>query len=260
MNARRLRGFCARTTGISLNPVTVFGLSNAGLWTVSQTSADGNVLADEIRDDRKSVLARRVFASASGMPSDALPAENPPGLTALKALGEIGMTELRSPGRKLLIWVGPGWGVGSGRYFHSLLNGQQLFDAIVWFSTLLREARITLYSTSVGEAEWDKSREILYRTYLAGREVAAGCDRKPTREKGDRGAERRAGARPERRFDDKYLRDRLERSCAGIRPREPDGPLCFGGQRFLYAVVQSSSRPSAPTNITILRCELACRV
>ncbi len=89
-------------------------------------------------------------------------------MTALKALGEIGMTELRSPGRKLLIWVGPGWGVGSGRYFHSLLNGQQLFDAINWFSTLLREARITLYSTSVGEAEWDKSREILYRTYLVG--------------------------------------------------------------------------------------------
>jgi hypothetical protein len=160
--------FLRQNHGHLSNPVTVFGLSNAGLWTTNQASADGNVLADEIRDDRKSVMARRMFGGTRGMPSDALFAEDPPGLTALKALGEIGMAELRSSGRKLLIWVGPGWGVGSGRYFHSILNRQQLFEAIDWFSTLLREARITLYSTSVGEAEWDKSREILYRTYLAG--------------------------------------------------------------------------------------------
>jgi hypothetical protein len=52
-----------------------------------------------------------------------------------------------------LVWVGPSWGLGSGAAFKTDEPKQNTFDAIVWFSTLLREARITLYSFSVGEID-----------------------------------------------------------------------------------------------------------
>jgi hypothetical protein len=51
----------------------------------------------------------------------------------------------------LLLWIGPGSGTGSGANF--LADPQHFFDAIVWFSALPREARIALYSLSVGETE-----------------------------------------------------------------------------------------------------------
>jgi hypothetical protein len=88
-------------------------------------------------------------------------------LSALKALGDIATMERQRPGRKLLIWVGPGWGVGSGAYSDSTGPRQNTFDTIEWFSTLLREARIALYSFSVGETNAD-GRSLNYLAFLSG--------------------------------------------------------------------------------------------
>ena len=87
----------------------------------------------------------------------------------MKALGDIAIAERRKPGRKLLLWVGPGWGVGSGAYVEGTGPKQQAFYTIGWFSTLLREARIALYSFTVGETD---PRSHLYMGYLGGVESA----------------------------------------------------------------------------------------
>jgi hypothetical protein len=58
----------------------------------------------------------------------------------------IAAAKRRTPGRKLLVWIGPDQTMGDGA-------GGYLFGTIVWFSTLLREARIALYSLSVAETE-----------------------------------------------------------------------------------------------------------
>jgi hypothetical protein len=71
---------------------------------------------------------------------------------ALMALGQIATDERRPRGRKMLIWVGPGWGIGTGGIEGSRIHSD-LFDTICWFSTPLREARLALYSFSVGESE-----------------------------------------------------------------------------------------------------------
>ena len=76
---------------------------------------------------------------------------SPPSLDALQALGAIATAERRKPGRKLLLWVGPGSGLGSGVYNEAPGPREDTFYTICWFSTLLREARIALYSFSVGE-------------------------------------------------------------------------------------------------------------
>ena len=58
-----------------------------------------------------------------------------------------------SPAENFLLWIGPGWGIGSGAYADGNSSREQTFYTVRWFSTLLREARITLYSFSVGEME-----------------------------------------------------------------------------------------------------------
>jgi VWFA-related protein len=145
--------FLRQNGGRLAHPVSIFGLSNAGLSTLAQPSADGNFLAEEIAHNKQLALARRALRSQRGEPLGSLTFEDPPALTALKALGEIATFQRKKPGRKLLLWVGPGWGTGSGKHFFSKLDREQLFDTIGWFSTLMREARLVLYSFSVGEAD-----------------------------------------------------------------------------------------------------------
>lgn len=136
------------------HPVSVFGLSDKGLWTVSEQSSNGNVLAEELAQNKQQPVAVRAIRRSPGQPQSLgfLASEDGPGLTALKALGYVAADARRRTGRKLLLWIGPGWGIGSGKRLASMLSREQLFMTINWFSTLLREARIVLYSISIGDA------------------------------------------------------------------------------------------------------------
>ena len=171
--------FLRRSGGHLAQPVSVFGLSDIGFWTLAQPSGDGNALAAEIASDRLVFIRRRqLLGNGTGEFVDS-GREDPAGLKALKALGDIATAERRKPGRKLLVWVGPGWGIGSGAEWESLPDYESLqrrersrarqvtFNTIYWFSTLLREARISLYSFSVGQTDPDP-RSLLYLNFLEG--------------------------------------------------------------------------------------------
>lgn len=134
--------FLRRNGGHLAQPVTVFGLSDTGLWTLAQPSDDGNALAAEIALNRILLVRRRQLL-------------DPDGLTALKALGDIAAAERRIPEKKLLLWVGPGWSIGSARDFETRDSKPHTFNTIYWFSNLLREARISLFSFTVGQTEID---------------------------------------------------------------------------------------------------------
>jgi len=155
--------FLRQRSGHLSQPISIFGLSDAGLWQLAQPSGDGNALAAEIAHDKLVFInPRRLLGNGTGEYGSSAPAD-PAGLSALKALGYIATSVRRKPGRKLLIWVGPGWGIGSGADWESLPDYESLqrresvrakqvtFETIYWFSTLLREARISLFSFSVGE-------------------------------------------------------------------------------------------------------------
>ena len=155
--------YLPKNGGQLARPTSVFLLSEDGLLTVSKSSMNGNALARGI-EHNDFALVRRNAAGPRG-PADpgylVAPIEY-----ALKALGQIATDERRRPGRKLLIWVGPGWGIGTGGHYGIRVDSN-LFRTICWFSTLLREAHLTLYSFSVGESESDP-RANLYKDYLAG--------------------------------------------------------------------------------------------
>ena len=163
---REVERFLRQNNGHLAQPVSLVELSTTGIVMVGKPSADGNALAADFAHNRNLEWVRRVPSGMRGESIDSLPGE-PPALSALKAVGDIATAERQRPGRKLLIWVGPGWGLGSGAYLDSSRPRQDTFYTIYWFSTLLREARIALYSFSVGETNAD-GRALTYRAYLNG--------------------------------------------------------------------------------------------
>ena len=66
---------------------------------------------------------------------------------SLVALHQIALREITRAGRKIVLWISPGWPLLGGPSTELSSNQQQqIFTDIVALSTLLREARITLYS------------------------------------------------------------------------------------------------------------------
>ncbi|HEY6489778.1 MAG: VWA domain-containing protein [Terracidiphilus sp.] len=148
-------------------PVSVYLLADTGLWTVAQ-SGDGNVLAREIEHSDFALVRHNLGwqrASTAPGPKDTA------SVSALKALGQIATDERRRPGRKLLLWIGPGWGIGSGVYSDAPQGSPPVFGEVWWFSSLLREAHLVLYSFTVGETSRAQNidpRTQLYKAYLDG--------------------------------------------------------------------------------------------
>jgi len=66
---------------------------------------------------------------------------------SLRTLEQLTAYEAQRPGRKLLIWISPGWPLLSGpRQDLSEKNEQSIFSTIVGISASLRKAGVTLYS------------------------------------------------------------------------------------------------------------------
>ena len=162
-----VEAFLRRDGGHLAQPISIFTLTESGLWQVAGASSDGNALAAQVAHNHESALIRS-FRGRPGI-SPSLGGYEPPFLDGMKALGDIATAERRRPGRKLLLWVGPGWGMGSGAYAEGTGPKEQTLYTICWFSTLLREARIALYSFAVGETD---PRSQSYKSYLQGVESA----------------------------------------------------------------------------------------
>jgi VWFA-related protein len=152
--------FLQRNDGHLSHPLSIFRLLDSGLWLVAEPSRDGKALAEQVAHDGQLRSIRKAVGPAAMFGSS--PQPDPPGLLALKALGDIATAERQKPGRKLLVWIGPRR-EENGTPFEQ----QRVFNMIVWFSTLLREARIALYSFSEGENDHDP-RAVRYKDFLNG--------------------------------------------------------------------------------------------
>jgi VWFA-related protein len=81
------------------------------------------------------------------------------------------------PGRKVILWISPGWPLLSG--VRTELSGKQqdrIFANVVELSTRLRQANVTLYSVDpIGEGE-NLQRKFAYQEYLKGIEKPSKTD------------------------------------------------------------------------------------
>jgi VWFA-related protein len=89
---------------------------------------------------------------------------------SLKAINQLTGYERTQPGRKLVLWMSPGWPMLTGPNIELTAKEEQwLFQTIVTASRELREARITLYSIDpLGMSDAGGFRTFYYESFLKG--------------------------------------------------------------------------------------------
>ena len=144
-------------------PTTFAVLTDANTRVHPDFTTDGNALTSALNDASVSIRNIRSSAGFEGA-SERIQ-------LSLNALSSIAELEAPKPGRKLVLWISPGWPLLSGPgeliQFTSL-QLQRMFDSIVSLSTQLRQARITLYSIDPLGTQDIGVRTSAYAAYLKG--------------------------------------------------------------------------------------------
>jgi VWFA-related protein len=129
------------------HPIRLAIFTDAGAKMQQGFSTDGNALATSL--DEQTVGLRSITRSA-GFYGAVDRFE-----LSMRALQQLAEVEAPRPGRKLILWVSPGWPLLSGSHVQiDSKQEQTLFNAVVNLSTQLRQARIILYNVNpLGAAE-----------------------------------------------------------------------------------------------------------
>jgi VWFA-related protein len=159
---QELEHFLRKNGGHLTQPVSLFLLTDTGLHVQPRPSMDGNALVDVVHQINGNISTINSAMGSGGYLERVQ--------LSVRQLAAIAENEARKPGRKLLIWLGPGWPMldrpADG---FSERDQRRYFDTIVELSTQLRESRIALYSvapldSSVGSGSFN----LLYQAFLKG--------------------------------------------------------------------------------------------
>jgi len=161
--------FLRQNGGHLAQPVSIMLLSGTGLRVQPRPSLDGNALVTVVDQIKGTVHSITGAMGAEG--------EMERFQLSLRQITVIAENEAKKPGRKLLIWVGPGWPMMIGdSYMFDARNKLGYFKAIVELSTEMREARMALYSVAPANSGDSGARDFLYKDFLKGVPVAAKAD------------------------------------------------------------------------------------
>ncbi|MGC2160572.1 MAG: VWA domain-containing protein [Silvibacterium sp.] len=120
-------------------PVSIVFYSDKGINTQQGASSDGKT---EIAFLDQNETSLSVLTRAQGVSGDFDRIAR-----SLQALRTVAVQNLNTPGRKLFIWVSPGWPIPPMPVVDlGSKEKQQVFDTIVTVSGLLQVGRITVYS------------------------------------------------------------------------------------------------------------------
>lgn len=90
---------------------------------------------------------------------------------SIEALLQLAQREAARPGRKMIVWISPGWPVLSGPGIDAQLDNkqrEQIFSNVMLLSGLLRQGRITMYSIDpLGSADF-AGRAFYWEAFLKG--------------------------------------------------------------------------------------------
>jgi VWFA-related protein len=142
-------------------PTTIAIFTDQGMQLQEGFTQDGNALSASLE---KEVIGLRTIRRSAGFygAGDRF-------FMSLTALNQLADREATKPGRKLIVWVSPGWPLLSGPEVQ--LDGkqrQEFFENIVSMSTKLLQARITLYSVDpLGTSDFG-TRAFYYQSFLKG--------------------------------------------------------------------------------------------
>jgi VWFA-related protein len=141
-------------------PTSLAIVDDSGLRMGDTPTKDGNLLSAALA---QSDLGLRSIHKDTGVSNDADRAH-----LSLVAAQRLAIKEATRPGRKIVLWVSPGWPLlSSPNLNYDEKQTQQLFRQTVVMSTLLRRAGVTLYSINpVGASEG--THQLDYDQFLKG--------------------------------------------------------------------------------------------
>jgi len=142
-------------------PVAIAVATDTGVKLAENFSSDGNALRAAMDRDQ---IGLRDIGRSSGFYGATERLQY-----SLQALNQLAAGEAPHPGRKILVWISPGWPLLSGPNVQ--LDGKQqgeIFAQIVSLSTQLRQARVTLYNVNPIGAGESVFRATYYEEFLKG--------------------------------------------------------------------------------------------
>jgi VWFA-related protein len=158
-----LAEFLRQNGGRLAQPLSIMLLTEEGLRIQPRPSQDGLAQLDLLNRIKGHVSAINTAMGAQG----ALERTQ----ISVHQMATIAENEAKKPGRKLLIWVGPGWPMLQSQAFRfNEKDRRRYFDVIVELTNRLREARIVAYSVSPEDSSMGggPSRSLLYKSFLKG--------------------------------------------------------------------------------------------
>ena len=154
--------FLRQDGGKLARPLSINFLSDSGLNIQNTVYRDGNALIAYLNQHQNGL---RVSGRSQGFYGAVDRAQ-----LSLRSLGQLAEYEEKRPGRKMVIWLSPGWALLTGpRVQLSLKEQEDIFNTIVALSTQLRKSRITLYAVDpLGSADAGNLRTFYYEDFLKG--------------------------------------------------------------------------------------------
>ena len=152
--------FFKANEGQLANPTSLAVLTDQGVQLDSNFLKDGNALSDAL--EHRQIGLREINRSSEWGAQERFE-------ICMKALGQLMAFAGPVPGRKIVLWISPGWPIISGPQVY--LDGHQanqIFNNIINVSTQLRETNLTLYNINpVGVTE-SLQRADYYESFLKG--------------------------------------------------------------------------------------------
>lgn len=156
----RLQNFLQEDGGHLILPTSLVLMSDTSQGQ-SEITRNGNALVETLNSNKSGL---RIIDRAQGFYGGGERVQ-----ISLDTLEKLAAHLATLPGRKLLIWISPGWPLLSGPGVELTAKNQEwIFQTIVRLSDELREARITLYNVNPLGLDESIGRTFYYEGFLKG--------------------------------------------------------------------------------------------
>jgi VWFA-related protein len=156
-----IKKFLQNDGGMLAHPVSLIFFTDTGTEMQNAPTRDGNALL-AVFDSHVTKL--RTIRRSTGFYGAQERLQ-----LSLSTLNSLAAAEAAKPGRKMMIWISPGWPMMSGPRIDLTASEESgIFNSVVNVSTALRKARITLYNVNPLGVEESVGRTTYYQDFLKG--------------------------------------------------------------------------------------------
>lgn len=169
MDLKGLESFLTENDGKLALPTTLAISRDDGLQSDMKFTRDGNDLAKRLLDIRLGLQRYPQSAGTSGIQERSI--------RSLAAMSRIVEQEAQRPGRKIIVWISPGWPSVTAPWNHPTNDQQKrIFAGIVKINELMRRSNIQVDQVNVIGPTQNVSAENYYTGFLEPVRKSAGAE------------------------------------------------------------------------------------